>query len=188
MSSNGDICLSTFLKWKFFLVVRPGSINAPWKLSIRIMMDTYVYIWNAESGSVQCKCGWNSAKRQDDLGEAGNWPLFPLVSLMLGDTGYSYEKMYFRIGPMICQQGKEINNVKSKICVSRFRFACQYSRCLIYCLSGYSYIFAYSVLFQPTVDCLISWMNTMLYITYRYSIIVKYIILKFEQRCVTEHM
>ena len=55
---------------------------------------------------VRCKCGDNIySKEVIDIGDARNWPLFPLVYLRLGDTGASYEHIYFRIGPLVCKQG-----------------------------------------------------------------------------------
>ena len=68
--------------------------------------------FDTETGKVQCKCRGNLANETIDLGYAGNWLLFPLVSLRLGDTGHSWEyaKEYvnFRVGPLVCEQGKSI--------------------------------------------------------------------------------
>ena len=61
--------------------------------------------WYTENGTVQCECGLNVHRRIDDIGDAGNWPLFPIQSLKLGDTGFQKEKIYFRVGPLVCQQG-----------------------------------------------------------------------------------
>ena len=62
-------------------------------------------IWHTESGAVQCTCGSNVKGYVTDIGEAGNWPMFPLVSLRLGDTGQDFEYMQFRVGPLVCKQG-----------------------------------------------------------------------------------
>ena len=42
-----------------------------------------------------------------DMGHAWNWPLFPLVAFRLGDTGSWYEYIHFKVGPLICEQGKQ---------------------------------------------------------------------------------
>ena len=56
---------------------------------------------------MQCRCestdnDWSGFS----IGDAGNWPLFPIVSLRLGDTGGSNEYIDFRVGPLVCKQGK----------------------------------------------------------------------------------
>ena len=58
-----------------------------------------------ESSEVGCWCGWNIREEVTDIGDAGNWPLFPLVALRLGDAGGASEHIYFRIGPLVCKQG-----------------------------------------------------------------------------------
>ena len=59
---------------------------------------------------MRCNCGDNNPE-EVDIGEAGNWPLFPLVSLRLGDTGDRWEEIYFQIGALICKQGMLHNYV-----------------------------------------------------------------------------
>ena len=62
-------------------------------------------IWYTETGEVKCSCGQNVRVKSDDIGHIGNWPLFPLISLFLGDTGLPDEYLYFRVGPLVCKQG-----------------------------------------------------------------------------------
>ena len=61
---------------------------------------------------MKCKCGLNVRSTIDDYGDAGNWYLFPIESLQLGDTGHNMESIYFRIGPLVCQQGTIYNDLK----------------------------------------------------------------------------
>ena len=46
------------------------------------------------------------------MGDAWNWPLFHLVALRFGDTGHDHEYINFRVGPLICEQGKLYTNEK----------------------------------------------------------------------------
>ena len=46
-----------------------------------------------------------------DTGDAGNWPLYPVTSLRLGDTNERFEYIDFRVGPLVCKQGKKQNIV-----------------------------------------------------------------------------
>ena len=62
-------------------------------------------IWYTENGRPECTCGWDLATGTTDIGDVTNWPLFPIVSLHLGDTGDDGEYVYFRIGPLVCKQG-----------------------------------------------------------------------------------
>ena len=57
-------------------------------------------------GTLNCKCGSNVREDMVDFGHAWNWPLFPIAALRFGDTGHSPEAVHFRIGPLICEQGK----------------------------------------------------------------------------------
>ena len=63
------------------------------------------------SGNVQCRCRENILSETIDIGDARNWPLFPIMSLRLGDIGRLVEYVYFRIGPLICKQGKWIKYI-----------------------------------------------------------------------------
>ena len=54
---------------------------------------------------------------QIDTGDAGNWPLFPLVAVRFGDTADVNEYIDFRIGPLTCQQGKWSNHRHSFPCL-----------------------------------------------------------------------
>ena len=63
------------------------------------------------NGAPKCQCGINTQQEIVDMGDAGNWPLFPIVALRLGDTGQSHESIRFRIGPLICEQGKSHREV-----------------------------------------------------------------------------
>ena len=54
---------------------------------------------------MECTCGGNGETELIDVGIARNWPLFPLVSLRLGDTDSPWEHIYFRVGPLVCKQG-----------------------------------------------------------------------------------
>ena len=64
-------------------------------------------IYSTENGEVQCRCeSTDHAWSGFSIGNAGNWPLFPIESLRLGDTGLSNEYIDFRVGPLVCKQGK----------------------------------------------------------------------------------
>ena len=67
--------------------------------------------FHTEDGTVKCRCGENTDPELTDIGDAGNWPLFPLVSLRLGDTGSAIEYIYFRVGPLVCKQGMLYNYI-----------------------------------------------------------------------------
>ena len=75
----------------------------------------WLWIRSTENGVVDCTCGSNIEEESVDIGIAGNWPLFPLVSLRLGDTGEESEYIYFQIGPLICKQGLFRNIPDSKV-------------------------------------------------------------------------
>ena len=59
-----------------------------------------------ENGEVVCTCGENNYEMKIDTGNAGNWPLFPLKAVRFGDTGAPLEYIDFKIGPLICEQGR----------------------------------------------------------------------------------
>ena len=50
-----------------------------------------------------------------DIGYAWNWPLFPIEALRLGDTGRFFETIHFRVGPLICEQGRSDKSMKHHI-------------------------------------------------------------------------
>ena len=64
-----------------------------------------------------CTCGRNVRTKMVDIGHIGNWPLFPLVSLLLGDTGRSIEYLYFRVDPLVCEQGMFYKDIQSQTMV-----------------------------------------------------------------------
>ena len=68
-------------------------------------------------GTLDCKCGSDVPEEMVDIGHAWNWPLFPIAALRFGDTGHNQEAIHFRIGPLICEQGKwsEKKNERDKI-------------------------------------------------------------------------
>ena len=67
-------------------------------------------IFQTETGNATCKCGANTRNEIIDTGDAGNWPLFPVTSLRLGDTNDAFEYIDFRIGPLVCKQGKLVKH------------------------------------------------------------------------------
>ena len=88
--------------------------NSTWVSSLLIFSGNALrvtYSMFIESGAVWCRCGDNTRREVTDMGEVGNWPLFPIMSLRLGDTGKSWEHMYFQIGPLVCKQGTPYNHV-----------------------------------------------------------------------------
>ena len=54
----------------------------------------------------RCDCGSNVDPPATDIGYADNWPLFPLVSLQFAATSVSGQRVNFRVGPLVCKQGK----------------------------------------------------------------------------------
>ena len=64
-----------------------------------------------DTGERECQCLRNLWRETSDVGIVSNWPLFPLVSWHLGDTGHDWEFLNFRGGPLVCKQGKNYDNM-----------------------------------------------------------------------------
>ena len=81
-----------------------------------------------EDGTRGCKCGTGRKFPNEtvDIGNARNWPLFPIAALRFGDTGDSDEYIHFRIGPLICRQGMSYecvsNNADTELWIKSISF------------------------------------------------------------------
>ena len=59
-----------------------------------------------DAGERTCTCGADEVYyAPTDISDASNWPLFPILSFNIGDTGDYWEAFEYILGPLTCKQG-----------------------------------------------------------------------------------
>ena len=81
-----------------------SSIKLPSNLPyITIIMICFLM---TDAGGRTCTCGVKQVSNAPtDIGHAGNWPFFPILSFNIGDTGNTGEYVQYVLGPLVCKQG-----------------------------------------------------------------------------------
>ena len=89
------------------LLTTASSIKLPSNLPyITIIMICFLM---TDAGGRTCTCGVKQVSNvTTDIGDAGNWPFFPILSFNIGDTGHTWEYAQYVLGPLICKQGDQI--------------------------------------------------------------------------------